>query len=257
MEVLELIKQRHRMCDYYGDVSCVCDDSRETCPALNIDCSLGIPTSEQLVEIVEQWAKEHPEKPEQERQKPEQEQQKAEQDDIEGAIYREIISNKTRIEKLEYDVSVIRHNLAVLDDRIYALREKVDHTPTKEPSQTQEPKRTNKDVLLAAFPNTRMDDNGIPDVCPLALDTQFDCNGFTSCSLCKRTHWLKEDRVTQWRRRHKRCAFCRHIEYLNNPCGISAYKCRAKEKLVCEWLPRPFCGLYEVKIQKKDGEKSK
>ena len=69
MEVLELIKQRHRMCDYYGDVSCVCDDSRETCPALNIDCSLGIPTSEQLVAIVEKWAKEHPGKPEQERQK--------------------------------------------------------------------------------------------------------------------------------------------------------------------------------------------
>lgn len=66
MEVLELIKQRHRMCDYYGDISCVCDDSRETCSALNIDCSLGIPTSEQLVAIVEKWAKEHPEKTKQE-----------------------------------------------------------------------------------------------------------------------------------------------------------------------------------------------
>lgn len=36
-----------------------------------------------------------------------------------------------------------------------------------------------------------------------------------------------------------------------------SYKCaditeydKAKEKLVCEWLPRPFCGLYELKIQK-------
>ena len=199
MEVMEFIKQKERMCGYYGDVSCVCDDSRETCPALNIDCSLGIPTSEQLVEIVEQWAKEHPEKPEQEQQKPEQEQQKPEQerqkpeqDDIEGAIYREIISNKTRIEKLEYDVSVIRHNLAVLDDRIYALSKKVDHTPTKEPSQTQEPKRTNKDVLLAAFPNARMDDNGIPNVCPIALDTQYDCNKFPNCLRCKRSHWLAD-----------------------------------------------------------------
>ena len=26
--------------------------------------------------------------------------------------------------------------------------------------------------------------------------------------------------------------------------------CRAKEKIVQEWLPRPFCGLYELKIQK-------
>ena len=199
MEVMEFIKQKERMCGYYGDVSCVCDDSRETCPALNIDCSLGIPTSEQLVEIVEQWAKEHPEKPEQEQQKPEQEQQKPEQerqkpeqDDIEGAIYREIISNKTRIEKLEYDVSVIRHNLAVLDDRIYALREKVDHTPTMEPSQTPELKRTNKDVLLTAFPDACISPDGIPDACPLSLDKHYDCNKFPNCLRCKRAHWLAE-----------------------------------------------------------------
>ena len=70
-------------------------------------------------------------------------------------------------------------------------------------------------------------------------------------TICSRYRGKKEDRVTQWRRRHKRCQFCRHIEYLDNPCGISAYKCRAKEKLVHEWLPRPFCGLYELEIQKK------
>ena len=73
-------------------------------------------------------------------------------------------------------------------------------------------------------------------------------------TICSRYRGKKEDRVTQWRRRHKRCQFCRHIEYLDNPCGISAYKCRAKEKLVHEWLPRPFCGLYEAKIQKMEME---
>ena len=73
-------------------------------------------------------------------------------------------------------------------------------------------------------------------------------------TICSRYRGKKEDRVAQWRRRHKRCKFCRHIEYLDNPCGISAYKCRAKEKLVHEWLPRPFCGLYELKIQKMDRE---
>lgn len=213
MEVLEFIKQKERMCDYHCGKACTNDDSGEICPAFNINCDTMTDQPEQLVAIVEKWAKEHPEKPERERQKPEQERQKPEhpeeaadvtkpkqdepcvktiQDNLEGAIYREIVSHKTRIERLECDVSVIRHNLAVLDDRIYALREKVDHTPTEEPSQTQEPKRTNKDVLLAAFPNTRMDDNGIPDVCPHALDTQFDCNKFPSCFLCKRTHWLAE-----------------------------------------------------------------
>lgn len=70
-------------------------------------------------------------------------------------------------------------------------------------------------------------------------------------TICSRYRGKNEDQVTKWRRRHKRCAFCRHIEYLDNPCGISAYKCRVKEKLVYEWLPRPFCGLYELKTQKR------
>lgn len=193
MEIMEFMRQRKRMCDYYGDDTCVCDDYRGTCPALYIDCSLGIQTSEQLVEIVEQWVKEHPEETvAATTHKNDEPCVKTIQDNLEGAIYRSIASNKTRIENLEQDVAVIRINLSVLDDRIYALREKVDHTPTKEPSQTPELKRTNKDVLLAAFPNARMDYNGLPDMCPLALDSQYDCNAFASCSRCKRTHWLAE-----------------------------------------------------------------
>lgn len=207
MEAIEFSRQRKRMCDYYGDDTCVCDDSRGACPALDIDCSFTTEHPERLLAIVEQWAKEHPQnpeqerqnpeqerqKPEQEQQKPEREQQKPEQDDLEGAISREIASHKTRIENLDHDVFVIRNNLAVLGDQIYALREKVDHTPTEEPSQTPEPKRTNKDVLLAAFPNARMDDNGMPDVCPCALNKNYNnCNDFASCSRCRCTHWSAE-----------------------------------------------------------------
>lgn len=114
------------------------------------------------------------------------------QDSLEGEIYRAIASHKTKIEKLEHDVSVMRNNLAVLDDRIYALREKVDHTPTMEPSQTPDPKRTNKDVLLAAFPDTSMDNDGIPNVCPNLLDTHYKCDKFENCLRCGHTYWLAE-----------------------------------------------------------------
>ena len=206
MEAVEFLRNYNRMCSTI--------DKCSECPAVNMKCC-ELYTDEQakLVEIVEQWAKEHPEETEQGQQKPEQGQQKPEhqeeeadvtkqkqyepcvktiQDNIEGAIYRAIASNKTRIEKLEYDVSVVRNNLAVLDDRIYALREKVDHTPTMEPSQTQEPKRTNKDVLLAAFPNARMDDKGIPYACPYRLDTHYNCDKFENCLRCRRAHWLAE-----------------------------------------------------------------
>lgn len=193
MEILEFLRQRKRMCDYYGDDTCVCEDSRGECPAIDIDCSFATEKPEQLVAVVEKWAKEHPEgtaaatNP-----KNDEPCVKTIQDNLEGAIYREIVSHKTRIENLDHDVYVIRNNLAVLGDQVYSLREKVDHTPTMEPSQTPGQKRTNKDVLLAAFPNARIDSNGIPDVCPLVLDSQYDCNDFASCSRCRCTHWSAE-----------------------------------------------------------------
>lgn len=188
MDALEFLQCYYAMC-YHRHSRNGCGD----CEAQEIDCELTTDYPEKLVEAVEQWAKAHPEEAA-DATKPKNDEPcvKTIQDNLEGAIYRSIASNKTQIENLEYDVSVIRHNLAVLDDRIYALREEVDHTPAMEPSQTPEPKRTRKDVLLAAFPNTRMDDNGIPDVCPLAFDTQYDCNAFASCSLCKRTYWSAE-----------------------------------------------------------------
>ena len=193
MEAVEFMKQKDRMCDYYSDRQCMHDESGETCPAMSIDCEITTDKLEQLVAIVEQWAKEHPEKPEQERQKPEQERQKPEQDDIEGAIYREIISHKTRIENLKHDISVIWHNLDELADQIHALREKVDHATTTEQSQTPKPKRANKDVLLAAFPNARMDSNGVPRVCPRELYEHYHCsNWMWGCSVCKCAYWLAE-----------------------------------------------------------------
>ena len=187
MEIMEFMRQRKRMCDYYGDDTCVCDDSRGTCPALDIDCSLGIPTSEQLDEIVEQWVKEHPEETvAATTHKNDEPCVKTIQDNLEGAIYRSIASNKTRIENLEYDVSVIRYNLAALHDKIYALSEKVDHTPTTEPSQTQEPKRTNKDVLLAVLPNVDT------SACPKVLDMNYKCDKRKLCAVCKHEFWNEE-----------------------------------------------------------------
>lgn len=193
MEVVEFIKQKERMCDYHCGKACTRDDSGEICPAYNINCDTMTDQPEQLVAIVEQWAKAHPEETAT-ATKPKQDEPcvKTIQDNLEGAIYRAIASNKTRIENLEQDVAVIRSNLSVLDDRIYALREKVDHTPTKEPSQTPEPKRTNKDVLLAAFPDAYVYPGGVPIACPLSLDKHYNCSKFKSCEDCGCAHWLAE-----------------------------------------------------------------
>lgn len=194
MEAVEFIRQKDRMCDYYSGRTCTHDESGETCPAMSIDCEITTDKLELLVGIVEKWAKEHPEEMAAvTTHKNDEPCVKTIQDQLEGAIYREIISHKTKIEKLEHDVSVMRNNLAELHDKTYAVREKVDHTPKKEPSKTPEPKRTNKDVLLAAFPNTHMDNNGIPDICPRALDKNYNnCDDFADCSVCKCAYWLAE-----------------------------------------------------------------
>lgn len=55
-----------------------------------------------------------------------------------------------------------------------------------------EPKRTYKDVLLAAFPDACVSPDGIPDACPLSLDKHYDCNKFPNCLRCKRAHWNAE-----------------------------------------------------------------
>ena len=52
MDVVEYVKQRDRMCDYYVN----CGD----CPAGNYEGCASLSEIPNLVPIVEQWAKEHP-----------------------------------------------------------------------------------------------------------------------------------------------------------------------------------------------------
>lgn len=192
MEVVEFMRQKDRMCDYY-DYECTRKCSNEICPAYDMACEITTDNAECLIEIVKKWAKEHPEETAAATTHKNVEPcVKTIQDELEGAIYRGIASNKTRIENLEYDVSVIRHNLSALHDKIYTLSEKVDHTPTTEPIQTPEQKRTNKDVLLAVFSDAKIDCVGIPLLCPSSLYERYPCNKFASCIECRQTHWLSE-----------------------------------------------------------------
>lgn len=52
MDVVEYVKQRERMCNYYID----CDD----CPASILESCSSLDNGFEIVEIVEQWVKEHP-----------------------------------------------------------------------------------------------------------------------------------------------------------------------------------------------------
>ena len=67
----------------------------------------------------------------------------------------------------------------------------VEEWAKKHPEEAEQ-KLKNKDVLLAAFPNARMDDNGIPYACPNRLDAHYNCDKFENCLRCRHTHWLAE-----------------------------------------------------------------
>ena len=63
-----------------------------------------------------------------------------------------------------------------LADRITVLE--------KEPVESMnEPKRTNKDVLLAAFPNVDT------SACPKVLDMNYKCDKRKLCAVCKHEFW--------------------------------------------------------------------
>lgn len=114
------------------------------CPAFNAayhnDCKISTDNPKHLVEIVEQWAREHPDKPEREQQKPEQ----GTVGYLNPAAFKEYYAPYQSVKDLKrlYDE---------LADRIAKLEK--DHAETM-----CKPKRTNKDVLLAAFPFARMDE---------------------------------------------------------------------------------------------------
>ena len=55
--------------------------------------------------------------------------------------------------------------------------------------------------------------------------------------------------IKDWRRKHKKCAFCKYLSLLIPPVPNceSGYLCAAKDKMVNPELPRPFCKLFKLK----------
>lgn len=190
MEAVEFIRTLQRLCEGKG-----CDD----CPLHDIDiCNVHyVEDPEEMVRIVEEWEKEQDrQKQEKEQHKTEQERKKPENPEESRDLHAIIDELEDRIDKLEKKVSnealifreVSKRNQKThskLADRIAALEE----YPVE---SMNEQKRTNKDVLLAAFPNARMDNDGIPYACPNRLDAHYNCDKFENCLRCRHTHWLAE-----------------------------------------------------------------
>lgn len=190
MEALEFFQCYYKMCASYVNGCAGCE-------AQGIDCELTTAEPEKLVAAVERWAKAQPEEADQERQKAEREQQKQEHSEESSDLHAIIDALEDRIDKLDEKVSnealifreVSKRNQGAhrqLADRIAALE--------KDPVESMnEPKRTNKDVLLATFPRMVMD-GGVPVLCPRTMDRDIHiqyCAG-RSCYQCRCEYWLSE-----------------------------------------------------------------
>lgn len=182
-EMVRIIREKDRMCNTYECAEC---------RALGIDCNFVANNKDlaKLIQIVDEWSIEH-------QDKEQQVEVKKEQSCGNNALEERVDHLKKCFDEMNERLTCFIHDTV---DEVQAIKKHAEHqdkfmqtkcvhVDSAEVESMNEQKRTNKDVLLASFPNARMDKKGIPDMCPLALDSQYDCDAFVSCSLCKYTHW--------------------------------------------------------------------
>lgn len=185
-EIVRIIREKDRMCNAYE-----CSE----CRAASIVCDFYSANKdlEKLIQIVDAWSIEHQDKEQQVEVKKEQS-----------------CGNNTleeRVDNLEKCFDEVNERLICFIhdtvDEVQEIKKHAEHqdkfmqtqcvhVESEEVESMNEPKRTNKDMLLAAFPNARMDDNGIPYACPNRLDAHYNCDKFENCLRCRHTHWLAE-----------------------------------------------------------------
>lgn len=186
-EMVRIIREKDRMCNTYE-----CSE----CRAESIVCDFYSANKDlaKLIQIVDAWSIEHPDKEQQV-------EVKKEQSCGNNTLEERVDHLKKRCDEMNERLTCFIHDTV---DEVQAIKKHAEHqdkfmqtkcvhVDSEEVESMNEPKRTNKDVLLASFPNTHMDNNGIPDICPRSLDKNYNnCDDFADCSVCKCAYWLAE-----------------------------------------------------------------
>lgn len=185
-EMVRIIREKDRMCNTYECAEC---------RAASINCDFYSANKDlaKLIQIVDAWSIEHPDKEQQVEVKKE---HSCGNNALEERVDRlekccnEMNERLTRfIHDTVDEVQAIKKHAEHQDE---FMQIKCVHVDSEEVEPMNEPKRTNKDVLLAAFQNARMDNDGIPYACPNRLDAHYNCDKFENCSRCRHAHWLAE-----------------------------------------------------------------
>lgn len=198
MEAVKFLLYHGKMCDYYGDG---CDG----CEAQHMDCELTTNEPEKLVAIVERWTKAHPEEAA-DATKPKQDEPcvKTMQNDLSGTFYQTLENYENRFATIKSVKDLEENcyrNFQIIENRhietckeIVRLKDRVAELEVALKSETvpaPKLKRTRKDVFLAAFPNAKLDVEGVPSCCPQNVDTGTSCKG-RGCANCCAEYWLAE-----------------------------------------------------------------
>ena len=185
-EMVWIIREKDRMCNTYECAEC---------RAKSINCDFYSTNKDlaKLIQIVDAWSIEHPDKEQQV-------EVKKEQSCGNNALEERVDHLKKCFDEVNERLTCFIHDTV---DEVQAIKKHAEHqdefmqkkcvhVDSEEVEPMNEPKRTNKDVLLAAFPNAHMDDNGIPYACPNWLVAHYNCDKLEGCLRCRHTYWLAE-----------------------------------------------------------------
>ena len=185
-EMVRIIREKDRMCNTYECAEC---------RAASINCDFYSANKDlaKLIQIVDAWSIEH-------QDKEQQVEAKNEQSCGNNTLDERVDRLKKCFDEMNERLTCFIHDTV---DEVQAIKKHAEHQDkfmqtqcvhmdSEEVESMNEPKRTNKDVLLAAFQNARMDNDGIPYACPNRLDAHYNCDKFENCSRCRHAHWLAE-----------------------------------------------------------------
>lgn len=60
----------------------------------------------------------------------------------------------------------------------------------------------------------------------------------------------EEETIAEYRRRHPKCIYCKHCTCVSTFCEGDRHWCEVKRKNVFPNLPRYFCPLFKVDIER-------
>ena len=184
-EMVRIIREKDRMCNTYECAECI---------ARGIDCNFDANNKDlaKLIQIVDAWSIEH-------QDKEQQVEVKKEQSCGNNALEERVDNLKKCFDEMNERLTCFIHDTVdeVQEIKKHAehqdefMQTKCVHVDSEEVEPMNEPKRTNKDVLLAAFPRMVMDGD-VQVSCPRIMDRDIHiqyCAG-RICDQCRHEYWL-------------------------------------------------------------------